>query len=70
MSIIFVLIPVSLLLLGIALAAFFWAVRSGQFDDLETPGWRVLLGDEGRAEQSSEVRHNTPGTEDAESRPQ
>jgi cbb3-type cytochrome oxidase maturation protein len=26
--------------------AFFWAVRSGQFDDLETPAWRILLDDD------------------------
>ncbi|MEZ5563252.1 MAG: cbb3-type cytochrome oxidase assembly protein CcoS [Gammaproteobacteria bacterium] len=46
MSIIYVLIPLGLLLLGAAVAAFFWAVRSGQFDDLETPAWRILLDDD------------------------
>lgn len=40
------LIPLGLLLLGAAVAAFFWAVRSGQFDDLETPAWRILLDDD------------------------
>ena len=45
MSIIFVLIPLGLVLVGAALWAFFWAVGDGQFDDLETPGWSVL-GDE------------------------
>jgi len=34
MNIIFILIPLGLVLL-LAVAAFFWAVRSGQFDDLE-----------------------------------
>jgi len=46
LSIIYVLIPLGLLLLGAAVAAFFWAVRSGQFDDLETPAWRILLDDD------------------------
>ncbi|MCL4792122.1 MAG: cbb3-type cytochrome oxidase assembly protein CcoS [Gammaproteobacteria bacterium] len=46
MSIIYVLSPLGLLLLGAAVAAFFWAVRSGQFDDLETPAWRILLDDD------------------------
>ncbi|MFZ1624589.1 MAG: cbb3-type cytochrome oxidase assembly protein CcoS [Gammaproteobacteria bacterium] len=46
MSIIFVLIPLGLALLLAAVAAFFWAVRSGQFDDLETPAWRILLDDD------------------------
>lgn len=46
MSIIFLLIPLGLILLGAAVVAFFWAVRKGQFDDLESPGWRILLDDD------------------------
>jgi cbb3-type cytochrome oxidase maturation protein len=46
MTIIYVLIPLGLLLLGVAVWAFFWAVRNGQFDDLETPAWRILMDDD------------------------
>lgn len=46
MSIIYYLIPLGLVLLVAAVAAFFWAVRAGQFDDLETPAWRILLDDD------------------------
>lgn len=46
MSIIYLLIPLGLLLLGLSVCAFFWAVRSGQFDDLETPGVQILLDDD------------------------
>jgi len=46
MSILFALIPLALMLLGCAIWAFFWAVRSGQFDDLDTPAVRILLDDE------------------------
>lgn len=42
MSILFLLIPVTLVLVGLACWAFFWAVGSGQFDDLETPAWDAL----------------------------
>ena len=42
MSILLLLIPVTLLLVGLACWAFFWAVGSGQFDDLETPAWDAL----------------------------
>lgn len=42
MSILLVLVPLSLILVGFALWAFFWAVGNGQFDDLESPGWDVL----------------------------
>jgi cbb3-type cytochrome oxidase maturation protein len=46
MNILFALIPLGLMLLGIAVWAFFWAVRSGQFDDLDTPPVSILLDDE------------------------
>jgi len=42
MTIIFLILPVTLLLSAGAVAAFAWATRSGQFDDLETPGIRLL----------------------------
>lgn len=46
MESIYLLIPVSVLLVfGIALA-FWWSVRSGQFDDLEGPGFRILMDDD------------------------
>jgi cbb3-type cytochrome oxidase maturation protein len=40
MNILLLLIPISLVLLGVAVWAFVWAVRRGQFDDLDTPGAR------------------------------
>jgi cbb3-type cytochrome oxidase maturation protein len=46
MSIIFLLIPLGLTLLLAAVVAFFWAVRSGQFDELESPAWRILMDDD------------------------
>ena len=46
MESIYLLIPISVILVfGIALA-FWWSVRSGQFDDLEGPGFRVLMDDD------------------------
>ena len=42
MNILLLLIPISLLLLGVAIWAFVWAVRSGQFDDLDTPSLDIL----------------------------
>ena len=40
------LIPCALALGALALAAFLWALRSGQFDDLEGAGWRAIQDDE------------------------
>ena len=53
MSIIFLILPVTLILSASAVAAFAWATRSGQFDDLETPGIR-LLHDETKTSDSAE----------------
>jgi cbb3-type cytochrome oxidase maturation protein len=43
MIIIFLLIPVSIAIAGSFLVAFLWAVRSGQYEDTETPSMRLLL---------------------------
>jgi cbb3-type cytochrome oxidase maturation protein len=48
-SLISVLIPVTMLLVGFGLWAFFWAVRTGQFDDLDIPAWEILVDDESEA---------------------
>ena len=45
MSVMYILLPVALLLAGAALLVFIWAVRAGQFDDLETPALRILHED-------------------------
>ena len=46
MSVFYVLVPVALVLAGAGVLAFRWAVRDGQFDDVETPALRMLLDDE------------------------
>ena len=40
------LIPIALLLGLVGLAAFFWAMRSGQFEDMDGAGARILIEDE------------------------
>lgn len=45
MTILLFLIPISLILLGIAVLVFVWAVRSGQFEDLDTPALDILRDD-------------------------
>jgi cbb3-type cytochrome oxidase maturation protein len=46
MSVILYLLPIALLLGGLGLAAFLWALRSGQYNDLEGAAWRILEDDE------------------------
>ncbi len=43
MNAIYLLIPISLIFLGLAIAAFLWAVKARQFDDLESPAMSILL---------------------------
>ncbi|MGB8327509.1 MAG: cbb3-type cytochrome oxidase assembly protein CcoS [Steroidobacteraceae bacterium] len=42
MSIIYLLVPLGLVLMGFAVWAFFWAVNSGQFDDLDEAAESIL----------------------------
>lgn len=46
MEIIFLLIPLAMLLVGAIAWAFWWAVKSNQFDDLEGPAHRILMDEE------------------------
>ncbi|WP_081159470.1 cbb3-type cytochrome oxidase assembly protein CcoS [Ensifer aridi] len=42
------LIPIALVLGGLGLVAFLWAVKSGQYEDLDGASWRVLDEGDGR----------------------
>lgn len=59
MNIFYLLIGVSLFAALIFLGAFIWAVRSGQFDDNETPSMRVLFDDETTEAEIKEEQKQT-----------
>lgn len=42
-EVIYIVLPLAIVLAGVALAAFFWAVSRGQYDDLDTPRYRALF---------------------------
>jgi len=46
MNILLFLIPVSLVMIGVAALIFAWAVRHGQFEDLDTPALDILRDDD------------------------
>lgn len=54
MSVILVMIPAALILAGLGLAAFIFAARSGQFDDLDTPGLRAVFDDDEETPDSAD----------------
>ena len=46
MNVIYVLIPIAIIIVAIALLVFFWAVKANQFDDLERQGSAILFDDD------------------------
>jgi cbb3-type cytochrome oxidase maturation protein len=46
MDSLYVLIPIAIMFVAVAVAIFFWAVRSDQFEDLERQGMNILLDDD------------------------
>lgn len=59
------LIPVALLLGLIGLVAFLWALKSGQFDDLDGAAHRILFEDEDDLPSSPPPRPPPPKSKDA-----
>lgn len=68
MSVLYVVLPISIVLVVIAVVLFVWAVRRGQFDDLETPGVRMLHDDEPvrrrRGEEGEKPESDRAGDDD------
>jgi cbb3-type cytochrome oxidase maturation protein len=42
----YIVLPLALLIAGLAVGAFVWTVRSGQLDDVDTPPRRILFDDD------------------------
>jgi cbb3-type cytochrome oxidase maturation protein len=60
----YVLIPLALMLLAVAVWALIWAARTGQFDDLESHGWSVVLDDDQRPPPDPEGEYEAPAGAD------
>ncbi len=45
MSVIFVALPIAIALAGAAVIGFSWSAKQGQFEDLETARWRIIIDD-------------------------
>jgi len=65
MDILYLLIPISLIIVAIAVWVFMWAIRSGQYEDLEGPAHRILMDDDDplvprRPESKDEEKPDSP----------
>ena len=58
MDILFLLIPIAIGFLIISLAVFFWAIRDGQYDDMESQGLKVIIDD--KQQTQAEKRPSQP----------
>ena len=59
MEIIYLLIPISLILLALIVWILLWAVRDGQYDDLEGPAYRILMDEDKIVERDAELDKKT-----------
>ena len=64
MSMLYILIPLAVVLLALAVWALLWAIKNGQFDDLESHGWSVVLDDDQKP--PSELESSNPEKEERE----
>ncbi|MNM74126.1 Cytochrome oxidase maturation protein cbb3-type [compost metagenome] len=46
MPALYVMIPIAILIVGVAIWILFWAVNSGQYDDMDSPAHSILFDDE------------------------
>ncbi|BBH45184.1 cbb3-type cytochrome oxidase assembly protein CcoS [Pseudomonas sp. KU43P] len=68
MPALYVMIPAALLLVGVAVYIFFWAVDSGQYDDLDSPAHSILFDDQDPRHQAA-VNDEAAKPEDKETPP-
>lgn len=66
MPALYVMIPAALLLVGVAVYIFFWAVDSGQYDDLDGPAHSILFDDQDPRHQAAvkPEHEQAPGPDD------
>jgi len=60
MESLYLLIPLSVVLIGAVLCLLWWSVGSGQFDDLEGPAHRILMDDDVPPDASASARRDPP----------
>lgn len=62
MDILYLLIPLSVVLVFLIGVVFWWSIRNGQFEDLEGPAYRILMDDDGPVAKGSE-KQSTDGVD-------
>lgn len=55
METLYLLIPVSIVLVFLIIAILWWAVKNGQFEDMEGPGAAIIMDDDSLPAQATEA---------------
>ncbi|TVP90578.1 MAG: cbb3-type cytochrome oxidase assembly protein CcoS [Pseudomonadaceae bacterium] len=63
MTVLYILVPIALLLVIIAVLVFNWAVNTGQYDDLEGPAHSILFDDDDPAHLAAQSGHDDEQSE-------
>ncbi|NTS77304.1 cbb3-type cytochrome oxidase assembly protein CcoS [Catenovulum sp. SM1970] len=61
MDVIYILIPLAIVIVALAIGIFFWAVKTEQFDDLERQGFSILFDEEKKTQASSSSSNKSSG---------
>ncbi len=74
MDILYLLIPLSLVLVFVIAVFFWWSLRTNQYDDLDGPGYRILMDDDRGnspvgAEESRKLARDRRDSDSAASNP-
>lgn len=68
MESLYLLIPISVLLVFVIGVLFWWSLRSGQFDDLEGPAYRLLMDDRDELPAARDSERKAEGAEEDDRR--
>jgi len=60
------MIPLGLLLSGLAIWLFFWALKGGQFEDLDSPGWGIIMDREQTLEEQDKAKQSNNDSRDSQ----
>lgn len=64
MDILYLLIPLAVVIMIVAVAAFMWAVKNGQYEDLEGPAHRILMDDDDPRIPGKDIKPDADGLKD------
>ena len=63
MEILYLLIPIGVIILGLAIKLLFWAINSGQYDDLNTEGQRILFEQDSTSKKKKRAKNPSRQTD-------